>query len=76
MMSAREASDDNTIEYDNIHVPNFEDAAWDIQNQASHRVGKVTMQAPWPWWQSHCGRRRICWDHQTAERILWGGARW
>ena len=42
MMSASEASNEDTIEYDGVHAPNFEDGAWDIQNQASHRVGTVT----------------------------------
>jgi hypothetical protein len=52
MMSASKASDKDTIEYNNVRVPNFEDGARDIQNQASHRVGTTTMQAPRPWWRS------------------------
>ena len=52
MMSASEASDENTIEYDDVQAPNFEDGARDIQNQVSHRVGTATTQAPWPWWRS------------------------
>ena len=52
MMSASEASDEDTIEYDDVHAPNFEDGARDIQNQASHRVGTATTHAPLPWWRS------------------------
>ena len=50
MMSTSEASDEDTIEYDDVHAPNFEDGARDIQNQASHRAGTATTQAPRPWW--------------------------
>jgi hypothetical protein len=46
MMSASGAFDEDTIEYDGVHAPNFEDGARDIQNQRSHRVGTVTTQAP------------------------------
>ena len=52
MMSASEASGENTIEYDDVQAPDFEDGARDIQNQVSHRVGTATTQAPWPWWRS------------------------
>ena len=49
MMSASKASDEDTIEYNNAHAPNFKDGAQDIQNQASHRVGTATTHAPRPW---------------------------
>ena len=52
MMSASEVSNEDTIEYDNVHVPNFEDGARDIQNQVSHCVETATTHAPRPWWQS------------------------
>ena len=50
MISTSEASDDDTIEYNNVHAPNFEDMARDMQNQASNRVEKATTQASRPWW--------------------------
>ena len=50
MMSASEASDENTIEYGNVQALNFEDGVQDIQNQVSHFVGTATTQAPRPWW--------------------------
>ncbi len=52
MMSASEASNENTIEYDDVQAPNFEDGARDIQNQVSHCIGMATTQAPRPWWRS------------------------
>ena len=51
-MSASEASDKDTIEYNDVHAPNFEDGAQDIQNQASHRVVMATTHVPRPWWRS------------------------
>ena len=52
MMSASEASNKNTIEYNNVQAPDFKNGARDIQNKVSHRVGTATTQAPRPWWQS------------------------
>ncbi len=48
MMSASEASNEDTIEYDDVDAPNFEDRARDIQNQASHHVRTATTHAPGP----------------------------
>jgi hypothetical protein len=42
MISASEASNDNTIEYNNVHTSNFEDTARDMQNHASNRVERVS----------------------------------
>ncbi len=52
MMSTSKASNKDTIEYDDVHAPNFEDRARDIQNQASHHVGTAMTHAPRPWWGS------------------------
>jgi hypothetical protein len=52
MMSASETSDENSIEYNDVQASDFEDGAWDIQNQVSHRVGTARTQPPQPWWQS------------------------
>ncbi len=51
-MSASEASDKDTIEYDDVHAPNFKDGARDIQNQASHHGETATTHAPRQRWQS------------------------
>jgi hypothetical protein len=51
-MSASKASDEDTIEYNNVQTPNFEDGARDIQNQASHRFRTVMTHTPQPWWRS------------------------
>ena len=45
MMSASKATDDNISKDKDVHAPDVEAVAWDIQNRASHRVGMATMEA-------------------------------
>jgi hypothetical protein len=44
-ISANGASDDDISKDEPDHMPDFEALAWDIQNQASRRVGTAAMEA-------------------------------